>query len=107
MDLQTLKSFLRAHREWFLLPIFSAAMLLAIQGVWLLTGRAPTDDPGELVGACYRAIRLAIVIAMTGYVQDHHFGYRSRGPNARLRDDIYDACTTLSLLWLFSRLLWH
>ena len=96
-------------REWYLLPLFAALMVAAIYGIHWLTGRPPTDDPGELVGACYRAIRLAMVVARTGYVQDHHFGYRSErgGSSVRLRDDVYDACVTFGLLCLFSWLLWH
>ncbi len=100
--------FLR-YREWYLLPLFCGLMLAAVEGVYALTGRPATDDPGELVGACYRALRLAMVIALTGYVQDHHFGYRSErgGASARLRDDVYDGCVTFGLLVLFSWLLWH
>jgi len=100
------KSLLR-HREWLLLPLFIGVMALLAQVVWWISGRAPTDDPGEIVGACYRAARLAMAVALTGYVQDHHFGYRSLGDSPRLRDDVYDACVTYGLLLLFVWALWH
>lgn len=95
------------QREWFLLPLFCAGVLLAVKLYFLLTGRAPVDDPGELVAACYVAVKLAIAVALTGYVQDHHFGYRSKGDSPKLRDDIYDACVTFGLLFLFVWALWH
>jgi len=101
--------FLVRYREWILMPLFGLVMWGMIHLVHRLTGRPPTDDPGELVGACYRAIRLAMVIALVGYVQDHHFGYRSErgGTFGRLRDDLYDAGVTFALLALFAWLLWH
>jgi len=95
------------QREWLLLPLFCGGVLLAMKLYFLLTGRAPVDDPGEIVGACYVAVKLSIAVALTGYVQDHHFGYRSRGENPRLRDDIYDSCVTFGLLSLFVWALWH
>lgn len=96
-----------SQREWLLLPLFCVGILAAIRAYFYLTGRAPLDDPGEVVGACYVAVKLAIAVALTGYVQDHHFGYRSRGETPRLRDDIYDACVTFGLLSLFVWALWH
>lgn len=100
-------SFFLRYREWLLMPLFVMVMVACAQVVWLVSGRAPTDDPGEIVGACYRAVILAMAVAITGYVQDHHFGYRSRGESPRLRDDIYDACVTFGLLFLFVWALWH
>lgn len=99
--------YLIRYREWLLLPLFVVLMVAMAKLVWLVSGRAPIDDPGEIVSGCYRAIRLALAIGMTGYVQDHHFGYRSKGGDAPLRDDLYDACATLSLLSLFVWALWH
>jgi len=95
------------HREWLLPLIFIAAMLFAIRGVYWLTGRPPTDDPGELVSAAYRAIRLAFVVSAVGFTQGHLFGWRGEESDAGLLHHLLDSLCTLALLLLFSWLLWH
>lgn len=97
------------HREWMLLPLFIGVLVLAVYGCYWLTGRGPLDDPGELVALGYRAIRLAVVVAFTAFVQEHLFGFRSEREEGAVRflDDLLDTCVSLALLSLFSWLLWH
>lgn len=69
--MKTSLKFIKEHREWLLLPLFVALMVLAIHGCYWLSGRKPIDDPGELVSLCFRAIALAFALAFTGFIKSH------------------------------------
>jgi hypothetical protein len=99
------------HRELYVfLPLFALLCFLAILAVNLLTGRAVTDDPTAVVGFIYNALGLVVAVILTGLTQKHLIGFRSENtPNgaAPLRDDVFDLCTTLALLFFFAHYLWH
>lgn len=83
-------------------------MLLA--GVWLvnvLTGRAPLEDAGAVVGWLLNAVGVCVVVSLAGLVQYFLFGYRARHDAGvpPLKDDIHDSCVTCFLLLLFAVLI--
>lgn len=97
------------YREIALLPIGAAAVYLGAKFIRFMTGRPPVDGASQIEGIAARLLGLAVAVALTGFVQEHFFGYRSKGGDAKvaLTDDIHDSCVTAFLLLLFVWALWH
>lgn len=94
------------REAYVLLPISFGILLLIICTVVRLTGRSIIDDPGALVGMLYTNVGFVFSIMLTGFVQQHLYGFRScilRTQNrTSFLDDCFDACVTSFLLLLFS-----
>jgi len=114
--MNTLRKFLShllRNRELYLFPLVGiAALVAALNGVSLLTGRAVIDDPGAIVGYLYNALGVLVLVALVGATQEHLFGFRVRNDERatmipRLLDDIFDSCVSAFLFLLFAALLWH
>lgn len=111
-----MKAFLAAcrhlarHRELYVLPLVVGLFALAsIYAVNWLTGRPVVDDPGVIVGYAFNCIGCSVVLALTGFTQQLFFGFRGDHKpdgqaNPLFRDDLFDAFVTLSLLALYSSL---
>lgn len=91
--------------NYFALPLVVAALVASIVLVNWLTGRAPMDDVGAIVGCLVDALRLCVILTLTGLAQHFLYGYRGGNPRAMLADDVLDSCVTCFLLLLFSVLI--
>jgi hypothetical protein len=111
--MKTIRTFLAHllyHRETYFLPSGLLVLLTASAAfVTWLTGRAPSDDAGSLVGYLLNGVGIALVLFLTGQTQEHFFGYRGKGdpadPHAAkppLTDDLFDAAITIFLLCFFA-----
>ena len=95
----------RAHFLYFaetyvILPMALVVLVMILHFVSYLTGRPVLDDPGQIAGTMYNAIRIVIAFALVGIGQWLLFGYRSQGPaiqSAPLSDDIHDSVVTYAL----------
>lgn len=88
--------------NYVLLPFVVSGLFAAILLVNVLTGRAPMEDAGAIVGWLMQALGICIVVSLTGFTQHFLFGYRSSSPHPSLVDEAHDSCVTCFLLLLFS-----
>lgn len=101
------RGILRWKESTIFLPLAIGLFVLICAVVILVTGRQLLNDLGDMVDFGKACVKLAIIVAMVGWIQESLIGYRTEsGPlkqrkaNATLADDIYDSCNTHALLLL-------
>ncbi|MEO6055083.1 MAG: hypothetical protein ABIP97_13830 [Chthoniobacterales bacterium] len=86
--------------SYIMLPVIVGLLVGAVFLIRFCTGRSSLEDVGAISGWGLQAIGICITASLVGMTQRFLFGYRSK-QDCLLSDDIYDACITFGLLFLF------